>query len=126
MNFHEPTQANLQTLCGWALARQSVAEQAGKDRLQRFMEACEEIIPIAQEKEIIFERATPQEVPVRRSYRQPTPEEHEILRVLGERNNPAPAQVEVCHHKFNIDTQFCIFCGKSYREVKCRKAELMT
>lgn len=81
MNFHEPTQGNLKTLCGWALARQAIAEPVDKERLQKFMEACDEIIPLAQEKEIVFERATPQLEPVRRSYRQLTQDEKEVMQV---------------------------------------------
>lgn len=109
MNFYEPTQDDLKALCGWAVAN-------GHAQVR---DAIEPIIHTAIEKPVVFTTKTEREPAMVAQRSAPTHIPLEVIVAMQ-------SQKGECQHHFSIKTQRCAFCGKSYKEARGKKSELMS
>ncbi len=121
-----PTKQHLEALAGWSLmARHNVSDHQHL-ALCRFGEASGELAGVVEELAPggNFTVSSAPEPPRRQPLSEPVlapmiPDE--VKRAVF----PELDQGGECRHKFSIDTQKCLYCGLTYRQVKGRKPELM-
>lgn len=116
-----PNRQHLHALAGWALSERSQRANDEAIALDHFRDSCGELASVLREDRYQQRDAwsPPRETvsPVRSPSRIP----EEVLQVIAPERDPDAA----CEHKFDIRTQCCKFCGRTYRDIRGRKAELM-
>lgn len=100
----------MQSLAGWAITR------SDQEIYRKLLDVLAEIIPTLPE---------PVEVEVKLP---PPPDEIQLPEVTtdyhGVLQGYAPIKpTEGCRHRFDIKTQHCVHCHKSYLEIRSRKPE---
>lgn len=128
--FNEPTKGDLKSACGWTLVRRSETTPEHVVALDKYRDGCESLIPFAK-GEAEIERCGEVKLPAPVS--PPTPLVTVDAGARPHKVDPeflAHMHVVSCdnggEHRFNIDTQKCVFCGLTRLQALGRKPELMT
>lgn len=136
MAFNEPTAESLRAWAGWAISKRGDASDEQKLALSKFQIGCSDLAECCPEPVAMgmsgFVRKTPVPVSVTASQRSSVmwpeivlePQEKQPLSIVL----TDYGMVKDCNgtsHTFDIRTQKCKSCGKTYVECHGRKPELM-
>lgn len=116
--FHEPTRNHLRAQAGWTLMKRSETTPEHVVALDKYRDGCEALLPFANERAADEEPVGEVKLPTRTD-----------PPLSLEPSLPVPLETvdaDSCQHKFNIASQKCVFCGRTYRQIRSRQPELMT
>jgi len=122
-----PTRRELETMAGWAIsARRGNCSPAQGVALGAFQDGCHELAQCieelpAQRVEKTFHRDAALEGGAAERARHVR---HAVPREVAAHIGVQQPDGE-CRHRFDIKTQKCLYCGRTYRDVKQRAPELM-
>ena len=127
MTFQEPTPESLKAMAGWAISKKRDASDEQALALGKFQYGCSELAECCPAPRAIVTSGHVRKTPVATStYVPPSVDRMEIVpdAIVLTRFG----MVQPCNgtsHTFDIRTQRCKSCGKTYREVMGRQPELM-
>jgi hypothetical protein len=120
MPFKEPTRKSLTAMAGWALSKRENASDAQVLALDAFRNGCGGLAEVVEDLPGVG-------AITKRKLEAPAPVVHQEAIIPDAVRMVIAPDVQVggeCSHKFHIMTQRCVYCGKTYREVKGHKPEL--
>lgn len=140
MEFKPPTPGVLRAYAGWALSKRHMASDGQAVALHKFRDGCEELaedfpadsLPfktLEEHSKSVSGEPSPAGLrfPVRDSASYSAPNRvrvglHGIAATIDRLAEPHECVKETDHH-FSIQTQRCIWCNRTYRDVKSRAPE---
>jgi hypothetical protein len=120
-----PSKQHLEALAGWSLVQRANASDRQHLALCSFGESCGELAEVVEELVSPLPPGTTAQVAPSRQLPPAGADVPEIPREVQELVFPQLLAASECQHKFDIRTQKCVYCGKTYFQVKARKPELM-
>lgn len=117
-----PSKDNLKAMAGWAITARDNCSDKQKLALYSFQDGCGELAEVIDDIKPL-KTAKPQPVPLPQH-----PHVQHVSRVPDEvavMEHHRLDQFGQCIHKFDIATQRCRYCGRTYLDVMKRKPELM-
>ena len=132
MTFHEPTPESLKALAGWSLSKRENASNAQVLALHKFSDGCAELadnFPEAKPLVQVVSKVTKSPPIYASQYVPQVVQSHgqgvippDVLAIIDSNL----VQNGECQHRFHIQTQRCVGCGKTYFEAKGVKPQLMS
>ena len=123
--MHPPTPSLLKAYAGWAISVNDGVSPAQSLALDRFRQGCAELAEDFPLHKICVPSGAPTRTAVRSS-----PSGSAFIPVTRENIHALVNRIESGHtcqtaadHKFSIHTQRCLWCNRTYRDVKGRKPE---
>lgn len=113
-----PDKQHLQALAGWALSVRHDGSDQQQLAVRRFGDGCASLSEVIEELPVFNRKLPelqPQQQPTSGIYTMPK----EVQEAVGVTHG-----AEGCRHKFDIRTQRCHYCGRTYMEVMKRRPEL--